>query len=202
VCQLHPYFCKSQGQQKRSKILTWIIKKFICKSWSFCVPLGIAWRGTCAAVLPTPGDTASSFPEDMRYKWCCDQRARAPLHTVAASSNRDHPTRSLYNCLFALDVYGCHSSRTSRSCWITHSAERQRSSCNNIPFYKGPHQSCVLFVKVAPGSLRPSHPARSQHHLSAQSFTLWQQATTEITRRDHSIIACSYHGCCSSRIFR
>jgi len=28
---------------------------------------------------------------------------------------------------------------------------------------------------------------------SAQSFTLWQQATTEITRRDHSIIACSRH---------
>jgi len=27
----------------------------------------------------------------------------------------------------------------------------------------------------------------------AQSFTLWQQATIEITRRDHSIIACSRH---------
>ena len=28
---------------------------------------------------------------------------------------------------------------------------------------------------------------------SAQSFTLWQQATMEITRRDHSIIACLCH---------
>jgi len=28
---------------------------------------------------------------------------------------------------------------------------------------------------------------------SVQSFTLWQQATTEFTRRDHSIIACSHH---------
>jgi len=28
---------------------------------------------------------------------------------------------------------------------------------------------------------------------SAQSFELWQQATTEFTRRDHSIIACSRH---------
>jgi len=28
---------------------------------------------------------------------------------------------------------------------------------------------------------------------SAQSFTLWQQATTEITCHDHSIIACSRH---------
>jgi len=27
----------------------------------------------------------------------------------------------------------------------------------------------------------------------AQSFTLCQQATIEITRRDHSIIACSFH---------
>jgi len=27
----------------------------------------------------------------------------------------------------------------------------------------------------------------------AQSFTLWQQATIEITRHDHSIIACSRH---------
>jgi len=27
----------------------------------------------------------------------------------------------------------------------------------------------------------------------AQSFALWQQATIEITRRDHSVIACSRH---------
>jgi len=31
----------------------------------------------------------------------------------------------------------------------------------------------------------------------AQSFAAWQQATIEITRRDHSIIACSRH----TRIF-
>jgi len=33
----------------------------------------------------------------------------------------------------------------------------------------------------------------------AQSFTLWQQATIEITQRDHSIIACLQHiyGCSS-----
>ena len=27
----------------------------------------------------------------------------------------------------------------------------------------------------------------------AQSFALWQQATTEFTRHDHSIISCSHH---------
>jgi len=40
---------------------------------------------------------------------------------------------------------------------------------------------------------------------SAQSFTLWQQATIEITRRDHSITACSRHaymGAHSSRTSR
>ena len=34
---------------------------------------------------------------------------------------------------------------------------------------------------------------RKARAASAQSFALRQQATIEITRRDHSIIACSYH---------
>jgi len=34
---------------------------------------------------------------------------------------------------------------------------------------------------------------RKARAASAQSFTLWQQATIEITCRDHSIIACSRH---------
>jgi len=54
----------------------------------------------------------------------------AKLHTVAASNNRDHPTRSLYYCLFAPHIYGCCSSRTSRSWWITHSTQRQLRGCN------------------------------------------------------------------------
>jgi len=39
---------------------------------------------------------------------------------------------------------------------------------------------------------------------SALSFTLWQEATIEIPRRDHSVIACSRHiyGCCSSSTSR
>jgi len=45
----------------------------------------------------------------------------AKRHTVAAGSNRIHPTRSLYYCLFALHIYGvvlhahsvCGSPRTS-----------------------------------------------------------------------------------------
>jgi len=37
------------------------------------------------------------------------------LHTVAASNNRDHMPWSRYYCLFAPHIYGCCSSRTSRS---------------------------------------------------------------------------------------
>ena len=35
--------------------------------------------------------------------------------TLVASNNRDHPTRSLYYCLPVPHIYGCYSSRTSRS---------------------------------------------------------------------------------------
>ena len=52
------------------------------------------------------------------------------LHTVAASNNRHHIPWSLSYCLFAPHIYGCCSSRTSRSCWITHSTQRQRRGCN------------------------------------------------------------------------
>jgi len=34
---------------------------------------------------------------------------------------------------------------------------------------------------------------RKSQATSAQSFTLWQQATIEMTRRDRSVIACSHH---------
>ena len=79
----------------------------------------------------------------------------AKLHTVAASNNRDHKTtlvitiskyyqlftsftsiirdnslRSLYYCLFVPHIYGCYSSRTSRSWWIAHSTQGQPRGCN------------------------------------------------------------------------
>ena len=45
---------------------------------------------------------------------------------------------------------------------------------------------------------------RQARAASAQRFTMWQEATIEITRRDHSIIACSRHiyGPCFSCTFR
>jgi len=49
----------------------------------------------------------------------------AKLHTVAASNNRDHPTRSLCYCLFAPRKYRCYFSRTSLLWWIARSTQRQ-----------------------------------------------------------------------------
>ena len=59
----------------------------------------------------------------------------------------------------------------------------------------------VSSVFIMRGYLRSNAQNRHPfHHLPrkaraacAQSLTLWQQATTEITQRDHSITACSRH---------
>jgi len=40
-------------------------------------------------------------------------------------------SRSLYYWLFAPHIYGCYSSRTSRSCWTAHSTQRQPRGCKN-----------------------------------------------------------------------
>jgi len=56
----------------------------------------------------------------------------AKRHTVAASNNRDHASQSPYYCLFVPHMYGCYSSRTSRSWWIAHSTQRQRRGCNSM----------------------------------------------------------------------
>jgi len=56
----------------------------------------------------------------------------AKLHAVAASNNTAHPTRLICYWLFTSHIYWCCSSRTFRSWWTTHSAQRQRRGCNNI----------------------------------------------------------------------
>ena len=54
------------------------------------------------------------------------------LHTLAASNNTDHMPWSLYYCLFVpRRLYGCYSSRTSRSWWSAHSTQRQPRGCNS-----------------------------------------------------------------------
>ena len=57
----------------------------------------------------------------------------AKLHTVTASNNRDHQTRSLYYCLFAPHIYGCCSSHTSRTWWIAQSTQTPTESFQQHP---------------------------------------------------------------------
>jgi len=57
------------------------------------------------------------------------------LHTVAASDNRDHPTRSLCYCLFTSHIYVCCSLHTSHLWWIALSTQHQLRGSNNIPSF-------------------------------------------------------------------
>jgi len=70
----------------------------------------------------------------------------AKLHTVAASNDRDHLTRSLYYCyycLFAPHVCGCYSSCTCHSWWIAHSTQRQQRGCNKRQVNVDNNSGCV-----------------------------------------------------------
>ena len=55
----------------------------------------------------------------------------AKLHTMAASNNRDHPTRSLYYCLFAPHIYSVflHAHSVRGESHIQRNANRPRG-CN------------------------------------------------------------------------
>ena len=122
------------------------------------------------------------------------------LHTVAATNNRDHPTRSLYYCFFTSHICLCCSLRTSHLWWIALSMQHLLRGCNNVPsflqwtapvahcFYEG----CTwhhLHILVKP----PLFYDWKAQAASMQSFTFWQQATIEIPRRVHSVSACLRH---------
>jgi len=113
------------------------------------------------------------------------------LHTVAASNNRVHSMRSLYYYLFVPHLYvGC-SSRTFCSWWNAHSAQGQLRGCNNISFLQLTtaiaRSFCEGFIRhdlhilVTP----PFSCDRRARAACSQSFTLWQQATTDFTSGVH-----------------
>jgi len=106
---------------------------------------------------------------------------------VAASNNRDHARNLSYCCLLALHIWWCYSSRTSRSWWITHSTQHYRRSCNNIPSFLQRTTPIARFL--CEGWTRhdlhilvttPFCCDRKSRAACAQSFTPWEQATTEI----------------------
>ena len=83
------------------------------------------WR-LHTARLPYPGHRIILLRSESLSSMC------AKLRIAAASNNRDHAPQSLYHCLFAPRIYGCYSSRTSRSWWITYLTQRQRRGCNTL----------------------------------------------------------------------
>jgi len=109
------------------------------------------------------------------------------------SIGRDSVPQSLCYCMFVPHIYGCCSLCTSCSWWIADSTQCQRRGCNNISSFSQRTaliaryfcEKCTLhdlhILVTAPFCY--DQKARAA---SAQSFTLWQQATMEITRRDHS----------------
>ena len=122
----------------------------------------------------------------------------AKFRTVAASNNRDHARNLSYYCLFALHIWWCYSSRTSRLWWITQSTQHHRRGCNNIPSFlqrttaiarslcEGwtPHDLHILVTA-------PFCCDRKSRGACAQSFAPWQQATIEIMLAISLTIACS-----------
>ena len=176
---------------------------------AFLTTLGIGVGFFCPT--PTPGVQLhiifhiTLLSWEFLLKWyCCDRKSPsgmcAKLCTVAASNKRDRPTRSLYYCLFAQHLY----SFVLRAHPVRGESHIQRNTAGEVattspPFYDEPHRSHVLCAKAKPGTTSTSW---SQHHVVAigkpraacvQSFALWQQATMEVARRGHSIIACSHH---------
>jgi len=122
----------------------------------------------------------------------------AKLHTVAASNNRDHAPWPFSYYLFAPLIYGCCSLHTFRSWWTMHPVQRQPRVCNNIPsflqwtapiarsFCEGFTQHDLHILVTAPFCCEARVAC-------TQTFTLWQQATIEIMRRNHSVVACLHH---------
>ena len=94
----------------------------------------------------------------------------AKLRTVAASNNRDHPTRSFYYCLFAPHPYIV----VLRARPIRGESHNQRNTTGEVattspPFYNEPHRSHVLCEKA---ELRTTFTSWSQHHFVDVSPTL------------------------------
>jgi len=119
----------------------------------------------------------------------------AKLRTVVPSNNRDHPTRSLYHCLFAAHTYifvlRAHPVRITQS-------QHQRRGCNKIPSFlqrttpiarslcKGWTQHDLHILVTAPFCCD-----RKSRAACAQSFAPWQQAAVEIMLAISLTIACS-----------
>jgi len=91
---------------------------------------------------------AKQFPT---FYYCCDRKARAAcgqsfkLWQQATIDSTCHDNS--IDCFFTPHIYGCCSSRTSRSWWTAHSTKRQRRGCN---FNKGVFYASTWHMTLAP----------------------------------------------------
>jgi len=135
---------------------------------------------------------------------------------MITSNNRYHPTRSPYYCLFVpYTVYiwvffFAHIPFTVNCTFNTTSTERLQKHPfflqRTAPFPDSFCEGCIWHDLHIIMVTAPFNCNRKAQVASVQSFTLWQQPTTEIiTWRDHSLFVCStfeymcYSSCTSSR---
>jgi len=91
-------------------------------------------KRTCCQCMPGNGNSFALYLQTKAKVTVqtCDRKARvasAQSFTLWQQATIEI-TRSLYYYLFVPHIYGCYSSRTSRSWWIAHSTQRQRRGCN------------------------------------------------------------------------
>ena len=144
--------------------------------------------------------------------WKSSNGMCSKLHTVAASNNRDHRTRSLSYCLFTSHIFVCCSLRTSHLWWTAFSTQHQLRGCNNVPSllqWTAPiaHSFCEGW-NLSP----PSHPGQSTSLLwlngSGGKYAKLHTVAASNNRDSTSysfyfcLFATHIHGCCSSRTSR
>ena len=127
----------------------------------------------------------------------------AKFHTVASSNNRDNAPQSLYYCLFLpyIYIYGLFFIYISFVVNHTFNAmTTKRLQQHHLLFTTNRSNRMFFCEGVTWHNLHLLITAsfccnRKAQVASVQSFMLWQQATLDIMRCNHSYIACSCHVC-------
>jgi len=176
------------------------VKFFTCRLGSPIATLLLQWErltGKCAKLRTVAASnnrvhlTRSLFSSPLASIINCSQGWQALLEVT----HQDHPIGIILLLLVRTTHVWCYS-RTFHSWWITQSTQHNQRGCNNILSFLNEPRRLHVLVKSARST---TFTSSSQHHFvairkperpSAQSFTLWQQATIEFTRLDHF---CCHH---------
>jgi len=138
------------------------------------------------------------------YWKCCDWKVRvASAKSFTLWQKATIEITWWYHSIIACSCHiymWCYSLCTSRLWWIAHSMQCQPRGCENIPSFlqRTAPIACAFCESCTWHGLHilvtaPFYCDQKALMASAQSFTLWQQATIEIIQRDFSVIAYSHH---------